>query len=303
MHVRFGLQPGGLVRDHGLGVLGKELARGPGAVLGLVHGAELAQQEDGRQDEDQNEDVVETVGNGFHKDAVGVGLDTDVLESVADQADLVGHPGGDQGDARDGRGRGVDDEGQLFAGNAHLVRHGPHDRPDRQGVGVVVEENQQAQHPGHELGAARGPGAPGQRLGNGLGSAHARNQRDEPADGQALEHDARVPRVGQGGEDFTRQAQEALHKAVVEIESPGFEHEGAGKHADEQRKNHVLGQKGQGNGHQGRNQGPESENLGIGRAERGIPGQGRDAGGKQQQSREQEPRHKGTHERPLNEKC
>ena len=92
---------------------------------------------------------VEVIGNGLNEelDAGHAGV-----ELRGDAGD-GGCPRGDRRDHADRRGGGVNEVGELHAGDALAVGHGGHDGADGEAVEVVVDEDQHAEGEGGEQGA------------------------------------------------------------------------------------------------------------------------------------------------------
>ena len=101
--------------------------------FGELHGAVVELAEGERKHHDDGEDGVEVIGNGAHKQIEAV--------HAVHKAGNGSRPGGDRRDDAHGRGGGVDEVGELCAGDAVLVRQGLHHGADGQAVEVVVDED------------------------------------------------------------------------------------------------------------------------------------------------------------------
>ena len=168
---------------------GVEVILEAGVHLVQAHRAVVELHEDERDDEHEREQRVEIVRNGAHEQVKAV--------VVLDDAGHGGRPGGDRRDHAHGRGRGVDEIGELGAGDLVPVGDGQHDRADGQAVEVVVDEDEHAEQEGGEhradtgLDVGLGPAA------EGGGAAGAVDKRDHGAEDDKEEHDTGV--VGNGG--------------------------------------------------------------------------------------------------------
>ena len=167
---------------------GVEIVLEAGVHLVQAHRAVIELHEDERDDEHEREQRVEVIRDGAHEQVEAV--------VVLDDAGHGGRPGGDRRDHAHGRGRGVDEIGELGAGDLVPVGDGQHDRADGQAVEVVINEDQHAEQEGGEHRADAGLDV---RLGpaaEGGAAARAVDKRDHGAEDDEEEHDAGV--VGDG---------------------------------------------------------------------------------------------------------
>ena len=168
---------------------GVEIVLEAGVHLVQAHRAVIELHEDERDDEHEREQRVEIVGDGAHEQVKAV--------VVLDDAGHGGRPGGDRRDHAHGRGRGVDEIGELGAGDLVPVGDGQHDRADGQAVEVVVDEDEHAEQEGGEHGADAGLDVGLGPAAEGGGAAGAVDKRDHGAEDDKEEHDTGV--VGNGG--------------------------------------------------------------------------------------------------------
>ena len=168
---------------------GVEIVLEAGVELVQTHRAVVELHEHERDDEHEREQRVEVVRNGAHEQIKAV--------VVLDDAGNGGGPRGDRRDHANGRGRGVDEIGELGTGDLVPVGDRQHDRADGQAVEVVVNEDQDAEQEGGEhradaaLDVGLGPAA------EGGAAAGAVDERDHGAEDDEEEHDAGA--VGDGG--------------------------------------------------------------------------------------------------------
>src|SRR5699024_6183400 len=121
--------------------------------------------------------------------------------------DIAGHgggPGGDGGDDADGRGGGVDEVGELGAGDVVLVRYGAHDAAHGQAVEVVVHEDEHTERDGGQLRADAGLDVLCRPAPEGRGAARAVHERDHRAEDDEEDEDADE----EGGVDLIRDERE-----------------------------------------------------------------------------------------------
>ena len=168
---------------------GVEVVLEAGVHLVQAHRAVVELHEDERDDEHKREQRVEVIRNGAHEQVEAV--------VVLDDAGHGGGPGGDRRDHAHGCGRGVDEVGELGAGDLVPVGDGQHDRADGQAVEVVIDENEHAEQEGGEHGAGAGLDVGLGPAAEGGGAAGAVDERDHGAEDDEEEHDAGA--VGDGG--------------------------------------------------------------------------------------------------------
>ena len=122
----------------------------PCAGFGPGHGAEVKARAGDDKDHDQGKKGVEVIGDGGHEGGEVTRESARGREAAADS----GGPAGDRGDDADGRGRGVNDVGELRAGNLHAVRDRAHDSADGQTAEIVVNEDANAKAAGGQKSRA-----------------------------------------------------------------------------------------------------------------------------------------------------
>ena len=199
-------------------------------VFKLAHGAVVELHGDEREDEDEGQDGIKVVGDGLDEqlDAAHAGIE--VRRRGGDRR----RPGRDRRDHAHGRGRGVDEVGQLRAGDLVVVGDRAHDGADGQAVEIVVDENE---HTEHERGQLRADARFDVRLGpaaEGGGAARRVDQRDDDAQQHEEQEDARV--AGDGGDEAViDNGVERRHGREAAGEQT------AHQHADEQRAVRFLG--------------------------------------------------------------
>ena len=157
-----------------------------------------------------------------------------------------GGPGADGGQDAHRGGGGVDDKGQLLPGDPAAVGDGLHDGPHRQAVEIVVQEDQAAQARRSRYRPPAGPHPAGGPLPEGPGAAGPGKQHHNGPQQHVKEEDLQVDALHQGQEQGLKAApggkalrQQCSHHA------PG-----------QQGGIHLLGGKGQHNGHRRRQQRP-----------------------------------------------
>ena len=251
------IQHGGLALGAGLVVVsagegtlgsGEQVVLHLGVVLMGQHGTVVDVQDGDDHDHQQGQQAVVVPGDlpDEHLDAAD-GVRVDV-------AGHGGSPGGHGSDHADGSGRGVDDVGQLGAGDVMALGDGTHHGANGQAVEVVVDEDQHAQQHGHQLCARTGMYGLGGPAAERLGAAGLVHQVHHDAQHHQEHDDGDVARIGHGGDD----AVIAFHQLHQRL--PGLEvadQQSAYQAAQEQRGIHFLADQGQHDGHNGGQQGPE----------------------------------------------
>ncbi len=174
----------------GRGAFGEQLTLCARAVLGTPHGPEITPHDDERETRKQHEERIKAIRERLQEDGVGIHVDRQRPQLAADVADFHADPGRHHRDAGDGCRGSVDDERQLLAADAQLVRDRAHRRADDQRVGVVVEEDEQAENPGRELTAPRCGREARHRFGDPLRTARAADHAHHASE-QEREQDQR----------------------------------------------------------------------------------------------------------------
>ncbi len=169
------------------------------------HGAEIDIQQRDDHDHQQGHQAVVVPG-----DLLDEHLNTADRLGI-DVAGHGGSPGGHGSDHADGSGRGVDDVGQLRAGDLVGLGDGTHDGAHGQAVEVVVDEDQHAQQHGHQLRAAAGLDGLLRPAAEGLGAAGLVHQVHHDAQDDQEHDDGDVAGVRNGGDD-TVVALDQLHR-------------------------------------------------------------------------------------------
>ena len=146
-----------------------------GAQFGLAHGAEVEVAGTDQHHHDDGEQGVEVPGYGRHKGRQIAFKGARGLQVAADG----GGPAGNGGDDADGCGGGVNDVGQLGAGNPVAVRDRAHDSAHGKAVEIVVNENERAKGAGGEEGAGFPLDAPGCPRAIGAGATGQRDDVDQ----------------------------------------------------------------------------------------------------------------------------
>ena len=228
---------------------GVEIVLEAGVELVQTHRAVVELHEHERDDEHEREQRVEVVRNGAHEQIKAV--------VVLDDAGNGGGPRGDRRDHANGRGRGVDEIGELGTGDLVPVGDRQHDRADGQAVEVVVNEDQDAEQEGGEhradaaLDVGLGPAA------EGGAAAGAVDERDHGAEDDEEEHDAGA--VGDGGR------QPLVHDGVKRAERAEVgEKQRAEQNADKQRRVNFLRDEREDDGDDRRHERPERERHAAG---------------------------------------
>ena len=213
-----------------------------GLLLGLAHGAEVEAAHADHDDHDQGEEGVEIVGGWWRRRPRSRSQSAGGLEVAAH----CRRPAGDGGDDADGGGGGVDDVGQLGAGDAEAVRDGTHDRAHGEAVEIVVDEDEDPKAGGGEHGRATaldvagGPFAVGPRA-----AGHGDDVDQRPQQG-AEEDDVEVQLADHDGKSrFHGFDQQRTGTGADGVD------DGPAEDAQEERGDDFLGQQGQGDGDDG----------------------------------------------------
>ena len=213
-----------------------------GQLLPAVHGAEIPARQGHQKHQPQHQQGIEIIRYGLNKQ--GEAVDMAVIRR--DVRRHGGGPGADGGQDAHRGGGGVDDKGQLLPGDPAAVGDGLHDGPHRQAVEVVVQEDQAAQARRGRYRPPAGPHPAGGPLPEGPGAAGPGKQHHNGPQQHVKEEDLQVDALHQGQEQGLKAApggkalrQQCSHHA------PG-----------QQGGIHLLGGKGQHNGHRRRQQRP-----------------------------------------------
>ena len=217
-------------------------------VLMGQHGTVVDVQDGDDHDHQQGQQAVVVPGDLGYKQL-------DSIDAVG--LDVAGHgsgPGGHGSDHADGSSRGVDDVGQLGAGDLVGLGDGTHHGAHGQAVEVVVDEDQHAQQHGHQLCARTGMYGLGGPAAERLGAAGLVHQVHHDAQYHQEHDDGDVARIGHGGDD----AVIAFHQLHQRLPGPEVaDQQSAYQAAQEQRGIHFLADQGQHDGYNGGQQGPE----------------------------------------------
>lgn len=214
----------------GTGTVTQQLAGGAGALLRLAHRPEVGEDlQCGEQRDEHHQNRVEVKGDGADVDAYALLIGGHRAAQIRHQTGHVGAPchKGHQG-AHGGAG-GVEDEGQLLSGHAHLIRQGTHDHAAQQGAHVVVD-GEQTDEPGGQLHAAGGFHLSGDHFRERLDHARLHEERDHNADEYLDQQDPDEVLVAQS---LLRQSGEAEGGVMPQQQN-------AGETAHEQGKDRVL---------------------------------------------------------------
>ena len=182
------------------------------------------------------------------QDAVIVPGDLAEEHGDAGAGEAIGHigrngggPGGHGSEHAHGRGSGVDDVGQLGAGNVVALGDGTHNSAHGQAVEIVVDEDQHAQQHGHQLRAHAGLHGllgPAAKRGRAAGLVHQ------------VHHDAQDDQEDQDGDvDGVDHTHAVASADEVHHRLPGSEvsqQQRADQAAQEQRGIHFLADQSQG---------------------------------------------------------
>ena len=201
-----------------------------------LHDCQAHHHEDG-------EKCVEVEGNGADEEVQAL--------AVLCKAGNRGGPGGDGGDDADGGGGGVNEVGQLSAGDVILISDRAHHGAHSQAVEVVVNEDQAAQEDGSKLCAHTGLDVALSPAAKGSGAAGLVHQTHHGAQDHQEGQNAHVVAVREDSDDAVGEnVVDGTLKAEVGIQ------QSACQNTHKEGAVDLLGQKGQGNGDDGGQQGP-----------------------------------------------
>ena len=164
---------GDLLHRFGLLALGEQVVIADGVELMPAHGAVVHTGLAKEQHHNDGEQRIEIEGDGADEQVKAAV----VLHDAGDGC----RPRGNGGNHADGGGGGIDDVGELGAGNVVAVGDGAHHAADGQAVEVVIHKDEDAQQEGGKHSAAAGLDV---RLGpsaEGCGAAGLIEQGDEDA--------------------------------------------------------------------------------------------------------------------------
>ena len=172
-----------------------------------LHGAEVGTGEDEEQDHHQREQGVVVVGDGAQEH--GKAVDTGAFRYAGGNGS---RPAGYRGDDAHRRSGGVDQVGQLCAGDLLPVRDRAHDGAHGQAVEVVVHEDHHTQQQGGKLRTGPGVdvgGGPAAKGGRAAGLVHQGHKDAQHDKEHQNAHVAAVRKLG--------------HHAAVLIEEQGVD--------------------------------------------------------------------------------
>ncbi|MNS23627.1 hypothetical protein D3C72_554500 [compost metagenome] len=222
----------------------------------LTHGADVELERDHHQHHDQGEDRIEV-----HRDHLDEGGDGALIgqamgrHDAPHQGDDVGAPGGDGHQHADRRRGGVQQIGQLGAGDLEAIGDRAADGPHRQAVEEVIDEEGEDHHAGEGLGPLAGLGAALGPLGEGPGRPGDAHQADEAPQQQHEQDHVDVVPVERtvDPEDLEHGVQHVMQG----IEGGELvEQQTAGHNTHPQRHQDAAGDDRKGDGQQGGNDGP-----------------------------------------------
>jgi hypothetical protein len=176
--------------DHGLGIGPEQFPlQGPG--LGLPHGTHVDLPDHDRERQEEGRQGVEVVRDRPDEDAERV-----LHAQRVQDPQVVGPPGVERNQDADGRRRGVDDVGQLLAGDPVAIEQGARHRARHEDRDVRLDEDDDPDDPGQELGPAGGvhplPGL--QVVHEAPHTPRGLDRGDERADHEGEEDHVRVAR-------------------------------------------------------------------------------------------------------------
>ena len=234
---------GAVVRVVAVGaVVGGEEVAQQGVILVLLHGAVVEAAEDEEEAHHHREDGVVVIGDGAQEH--GEAVDARAFRHRGGDG---GSPAGHRRDDADGGGGGVDEVGQLCAGDLLPVRDRAHDGADGQAVEVVVHKDEDAQQQGGKLCACPGVdvgGGPAAERGAAAGLVH---QGHKDAQHHQKDEDAHIAGIGQLGDHAAVLVEEEGGQRKLKV-AVGVEQRTGGD-AHQQRGVDLLGVQGQNDGH------------------------------------------------------
>ena len=229
-------------------VLGGEQVAVFRVVLIELHGAEVSAGEDEEQAHDDGKQGIVVVGDSAQEHGEAVDARS-IRHAGGDRRRPAGHR---RNDADGGR-RGVNQVGQLGAGDFLAVGDRAHDRADGQAVEVVVHKDHDSQQQGGKLCPGPGVDMGGGPPAKGRAAAGLVHQGHQNAQHDQEDQDPHIAAVGQLG-----------HHAAVLIEEQGGQgqlqvavgvKQGTGGNTHQQGSVDLLGVQGQHDGHHRRQQG------------------------------------------------
>ncbi len=209
------------------------------------HGAEIYLHQYQCDHHDDSQDRIEVIGNGADKNGESV--------FALHKAGNGCRPGRDRCDDADRSRSGIDQIGQLRAGNFVLIRNGFHDAAHGETVKIIIDKDQYAECNGGKLCTGSCLDLLPGKMAEGCGTACTVHQADHGAQDYEKYQDTYIIGIGQDGD-----------KAVVEnvCECPlegetGIE-QTAHQNTDEQRTVNLFRDQGQYDRDDRRDQCPES---------------------------------------------
>ena len=217
-----------------------------------LHRAEVAIHQAHADHHGEGEQSVKVIGDGVDEQGVGAAAIT------LYDAGHSGGPGADRGNDADGSGRGVDDVGELCAGDLVAVSHRAHYVAHGEAVEVVIHEDQAAEADRGKLCRFAGLDRPERPFAVGDRAAGLEGQRADDAEQDREDHDAHVPAVAEHGyETVIHHGMHGADRIPVCNEKRAYEN--AGKKGGM----YFFGDECKGDGDDRRNQGPEGTDKRI----------------------------------------
>ena len=210
-------------------------------------------------------DVQQGDGNDHHQSQQAVVVVGDLLDEQLNTVNRVGlnitgngsSPGRNGGDHADGGSGGVDDVGQLGAGDVVGLGDRTHHGADGQAVKVVVNEDQAAQQHGHQLCAGATLDGLGSPTAESSGAAALVHQVDHNAQ-QHQEHDDGEVGVGNDAQIAGSDLNDSIPGVELGVQ------QGTNQNTNEQGRIYFLADQCQADCHHGGQQGPNGASKGSG---------------------------------------
>ncbi len=114
--------------------------------LSLQHFSEVPLRPRNEKHKQDSEQTIKPIWNGFDKNQIDISIDSDTGKRFLHQPDLKSNPSTDNCHGGDGCGGGINDIGKFLPGDPEFVGERSHGITHQQGVGIVVEKDEQPHH-------------------------------------------------------------------------------------------------------------------------------------------------------------
>ncbi len=231
-----------------------------GSFLGGFHGSEVALQEDVQEHESDHQQAVEAKAQGVEEHAVAAFVDPERAANLAKKPHFESDPCANHGKTGDRGTGGVDEKRQLLPADSKSIRDRLHHRADDDGIGVVVDETEDAHQGRRGLGGSASFDPPQEPDDNSSKAPRGDEDLDHHEDQRDKRQDLEIGYVSDRGRDVCDGCFETF-QPCSQGQRFGWDmaEQPTGQDGQAQTRQDMTGQERQGNRQQGRDDAvPES---------------------------------------------